>query len=191
MPTYNQVVSGLLGELWGGSLLGEAETADWSELEAAQRANETASCRCVGLALETRPDHVSPEEAHRLRRLGATKVQIGIQSLSDRVLLSNRRGHDVAATRRAIRLLRGAGFKIHAHWMPNLHGATPEGDVRDFARLFDDADFRPDELKIYPCSLVESAELMTYYERGEWRPYTTEELTDVLQACLGVVPPAE
>jgi len=94
----------------------------------------------------------------------------------------------VAATRRAMRLLRGAGFKIHAHWMPNLHGATPEDDVRDFARLFDDADFRPDELKIYPCSLVESAELMAYYERGEWQPYSTQELTDILQACLAKTP---
>ena len=188
-PNYNQVVCRLLFDQWGDSLLGAAETADWSELEAVQRANETAPCRSVGLALETRPDHISLEEVQRLRRLGATKVQIGIQSLSDRVLRANRRGHDVAATRRAMRLLRAAGFKIHAHWMPNLRGATPEGDVRDFARLFEDEDFRPDELKIYPCSLIESAELMTYYERGEWRPYSTQELVDILQACLSKTPP--
>ena len=45
-----------------------------------------AACRCVGLVVETRPDHISVDEVLRIRRLGATKVQIGIQSLDDEVL---------------------------------------------------------------------------------------------------------
>ena len=151
-------------------------------------ANETARCRCVGLVVETRPDHVTEEEVLRLRRLGATKVQVGIQSLDDAVLEANQRGHDVATTRRALGLLRQAGFKVHVHWMPNLLGATPASDVVDFARLFDDPEIRPDELKIYPCSLIESAELMHFYDRGEWCPYQYEELLDVLARALAVVP---
>jgi elongator complex protein 3 len=51
--------------------------------------------------------------------------------------------------------------------MPNLHGSTPELDKADYVKLFSDPDFCPDELKIYPCSLIESAELMQYYQRGE------------------------
>jgi len=164
------------------------EYATWDELAAAQRRNETAACRCVGLVVETRPDYLSVEEALRIRRLGGTKVQIGIQSLSDEVLSLNRRGHDVAATRRAITLLRQAGFKIHGHWMPNLYGSDPEADKADYARLFDDPAIRPDELKIYPCSLLESAELMHYYEAGKWRPYTHDELLDVLTACFRHTP---
>jgi elongator complex protein 3 len=124
----------------------------------------------------------------RLRRLGCTKVQLGVQSLDDAVLARNRRGHDVSATRRAFRLLRATGFKIHAHWMPNLLGATSDTDRSDFARLFDDADFRPDELKIYPCSLIESAELMRDYERGDWRPYSHDELLALLVDVLARVP---
>lgn len=160
----------------------------WSELESAQRQNETSACRCVGLSVETRPDHLTESEVLRIRRLGGTKVQIGIQSLSDRVLSQNRRGHDVAATRRAFRRLRGAGFKIHAHWMPNLYGSSPVEDMAQFAQLFEDPDFRPDELKIYPCSLIESAELMKVYQRGDWRPYTRDELLEVLETCLERVP---
>lgn len=160
------------------------EYATWEELEAAQRANERAACRCVGLVVETRPDHISAEEVIRIRRLGCTKVQIGVQSLDDAVLRLNRRGHDVAATRRAFRLLRGMGFKIHAHWMANLYGSSPEADVADYRRLFADPDFRPDELKLYPCSLIESAELMQRYEDGSWRPYTHEELLHVLAECF-------
>ncbi len=161
----------------------------WEALAAAQRANESAEARCVGLVVETRPDCVTPEEVRRLRRLGCTKVQIGFQSLDDEVLVKNRRGHDVAATREAVRLLRGAGFKVQAHWMANLYGSSPAQDVADFARMFEDPDFRPDELKIYPCALLEDTELMALYRRGAWRPYTDAELQEVLVECLARVPP--
>jgi elongator complex protein 3 len=144
--------------------------------------------RCVGLSLETRPDRVSESEVLRLRRLGATKLQLGIQSLSDDVLHANRRGHDVAASRRALHRLRAAGFKLHAHWMPNLLGATPETDAQDFERLFADPDFRPDELKIYPCLLVESAQLVRAWESGDWRPYPDAVLQRLLERCLARAP---
>jgi elongator complex protein 3 len=160
----------------------------WDDLEQAQRDNEAGESRCVGLVVETRPDYVSPEEVQRIRRLGATKVQVGVQSLCDEVLRRNRRGHDVAATRRALRLLRGAGFKLHVHWMPNLYGSSPAADVRDFERLFADPDFRPDELKIYPCSLVEGTELERHHASGAWRPYHHEELLEVLCECVRRIP---
>ena len=164
------------------------ESPEWGALEEAQCANESSQSRCVGLALETRPDHVTAEEVLRIRRLGGTKVQIGVQSLSDHVLRKNRRGHDVAATRRALRLLRGAGFKLHVHWMPNLYGSSPAADLEDFDRLFSDPDFRPDEIKIYPCSLVRGVELERHYRSGAWRPYTHEELLEVLSGCLRRIP---
>ncbi|PJF21010.1 MAG: histone acetyltransferase [Phototrophicales bacterium] len=160
------------------------EFATWEELEAAHLENETAACRAVGLVIETRPDHISEAEVLRIRRLGCTKVQIGFQSLNDDVLRLNKRGHDVAATRRAVKLLRKAGFKIHAHWMPNLYGSTPELDIQDYERMFHDPDFCPDELKVYPCSLIESAELMQRYQDGSWQPYTHEELLHVLTECF-------
>ncbi len=199
--TYNQVVQAIYSEEMHRSraLAGQVaaglrartvidEYATWDELDAAHRQNEDAPVRCVGLVIETRPDHLDADEVTRIRRLGCTKVQIGVQSLDDAVLRLNRRGHTVAATRRAFRLLRAAGFKIHAHWMPNLYGSDPAADLRDFARLFDDPDFRPDELKIYPCSLIESAELMRPYREGRWRPYTHDELLEVVVGCLRAAP---
>jgi elongator complex protein 3 len=164
------------------------EYATWDELEAAHRENETAACRCVGLVVETRPDQINVDEVRRIRRLGATKVQIGIQSLDDGVLRQNRRGHTVDMTRHALRLLRQVGFKIHAHWMPNLYGSSPDADVEDYKRLFADPDIRPDELKVYPCSLIESAELMQVYRDGLWQPYTHDELLRVLVACFQNTP---
>lgn len=164
------------------------EFATWAELEATHLENETAACRSVGLVIETRPDHISVDEVLRVRRLGCTKVQIGFQSLNDTVLRLNKRGHDVAATRRAVKLLRQAGFKIHAHWMPNLYGSSPQADIEDYQRLFNDPDFCPDELKVYPCSLIESAELMQVYQQGQWQPYTHEELLEVLVAVFQLTP---
>ncbi len=199
--TYNQVVQDIYrDEMRRSRELSQAiaqgiqqrsvvdEFATWDELEDAHRENETAACRCVGLVIETRPDHISVEEVLRVRRLGCTKVQIGFQSLNDEVLRLNRRGHNVAATRRAVKLLRQAGFKIHAHWMPNLYGSSPQADIEDYQRMFTDPDFCPDELKVYPCSLIESAELMRYYQRGDWQPYSHEELLHVLTECFKLTP---
>ena len=142
----------------------------------------------MGLVIETRPDNISEEEVIRLRRFGCTKVQIGIQTLQDSVLELNHRGHDVAATAKAFELLRFMGFKIHGHWMANLYGSTPELDVLDYSHLFTDNRFCPDELKIYPCSLLDTAELMDYYNKGLWKPYTGEELLHVLVETIAATP---
>jgi elongator complex protein 3 len=88
-----------------------------------------------------------------------------------------------------MRLLRLAGFKIVAHWMPNLLGATPESDLEDFRRLWDDAALRPDELKIYPTSLLENTELYEHWQRGEYEPYDEETLVDLLAQCKPLIPP--
>ena len=186
---YNDAVAEELRRQHDGALVPAAESATWAELERAQRRNETASSRSVGLVLETRPDQVDAVEVVRLRRLGATKLQLGLQSLDDRILGLNRRGHTTADSRRAVRLLRRAGFKLNAHWMANLRGATAASDRADFARLFDDPGYRPDELKVYPTSLIESAELMRYYACGSWRPYGHDELVALLADCLRTVPP--
>ena len=138
-----------------------------TSLAEAQRMNETARRRNVGLVIETRPDYIDAEEVKRLRRYGVTKVQLGVQSLDDRILILNKRGHSVAQTRQAVKLLRAAGFKLHLHWMPNLLGATPASDLIDFDRLWSDPGLRPDELKIYPNALVREAELVAWWQRGE------------------------
>jgi len=186
--TYNQVVSELYVAPEKKAGFDKYQSATWPELEDQQKLNETAVARCVGLVIETRPDSISVAEVRRIRRLGCTKTQIGVQSLQDSVLVKNRRGHDVAATRRAFALLRQAGFKIHAHWMANLYGSSVELDKQDYDLLFEDPDFKPDELKIYPCSLIASAELLEYYKDGRWRPYSHDELLEVVTHALANTP---
>jgi elongator complex protein 3 len=92
----------------------------------------------------------------------------------------------VASTRRAVALLRAGGFKIVLHWMPNLHGATPLSDREDFTRLW--IGFCPDEIKIYPNQLLANAELYEVWQRGEFTPYTTEELIDLIADIKPIIP---
>jgi len=147
-------------------------------LEQAQRLNETAARRNVGLVIETRPLDITAEELRWLRRLGVTKVQMGAQSMDDQILKLNQRGHSVADTQRAVALLRAAGFKVVLHWMPNLLGASLDSDREDFGKLWDD--LCPDEIKIYPTQLLANSDLHAYWQRGEYKPYNTEELVELI-----------
>ena len=155
-------------------------------LEQAQMLNETAENRNVGLVIETRPLDITLAELRWLRKLGVTKLQMGAQSLDDHILELNQRGHSVADTQRAVSLLRAAGFKVVLHWMPNLLGASLESDRVDFTRLWDD--LCPDEIKIYPTQLLANSELYAYWQRGEYTPYTTDELVKLIADIKPTIP---
>ena len=182
--TYNQVISSATKS----QRLSTQEKATWKSLFDAHNLNERSRSKCVGLVIETRPDEITQDELIRIRKLGATKIQIGIQSLNDKVLSLNKRGHDSDQTRKAINLIRQAGFKIHIHWMPNLYGSDVKLDKLDYLKLFNDLSIKPDEIKIYPCSLIESAELMQMYLQKKWKPYTQNQLADIMVHSLKETP---
>ena len=162
--------------------IGEVSLAD------VQKTNSQARHRNVGLVVETRPDLITIENLVEMRRQGVTKMQLGIQSMDDRILQLNKRGHSAEEAEEAIRLVRAAGYKVVVHWMPNLLGATPQSDREDFARLWREGGINPDEMKIYPCQLLRNAELYQYWERGEYRPYEEQELIDLLADIKPTVP---
>ena len=185
---YNAAVKELYG---AGSAWGQAmswQSASWEELERRQRANERARHRVVGLVIETRPDAVTARSLHAIRRLGCTKVQMGVQSIDQRVLDMNERRIDVSRMEEAFSLCRLFGFKIHAHFMVNLIGSTPTGDKADYLRFVGLGPFQPDEVKLYPCALIEGTRLVRKHESGEWRPYTEDELLDALAADIVATP---
>lgn len=157
-------------------------------LEEAQKINETAEHRCIGLSFETRPDHITEAELKRLRRLGCTKIEIGVQSLNDKVLDLNKRGHGIAETKRAIQLIRDAAYKINCHMMPNLYGSTPEIDYNDMVELFANPAYRPDWMKIYPTMVVPWSQLEWIWKEGKFTAYSDEQLIDLLIKIQQVIP---
>lgn len=186
--TYNEAMIGLYetGEPWAS--LAHDQHAPLDQLEHEHARNEEAKHRVVGLVVETRPNTITPESLTFLRTLGATKLQMGIQSLDQRIHDINHRPVTVDQIERALDLARLFGFKTHTHFMVNLLGATPESDKLDFKRFVTETPYQPDEIKLYPCALVHGTELCARYETGEWQPYDEETLVDVLVADLLATP---
>lgn len=179
--TYNEAIA-LINQRDEWMRASQWQQATLQQLLDEHARNETAANRVVGLTIETRPDLITTERAREMRRLGCTKIQMGIQSLDQRILEANGRQVSVEQIARAFEVLRLAGFKIQIHFMANLVGATPASDQADYLKLVRDERFLPDEVKLYPCCLVESSHLTTCYEDGSWAPYSEEELVGLLVA---------
>lgn len=187
--SYNRAFRRLYGGSRPWRLAAQVQTEGFDSLETQQCRNESARHRVVGLVIETRPDAVTPEALMLIRRLGCTKVQMGVQTLDQEVLDANDRGISLGRIERAFELLRIFGFKIHAHAMANLLGSTPERDKEDYGRLVREAPFQPDEIKLYPCALIEGTRLEERHRDGAWRPYSEDELLDVLVDDVAQTPP--
>jgi len=157
-------------------------------LEDAKRLNETAAHRCTGLCIETRPDFCSQAEIDRMLEFGTTRVELGVQMLSDEIYRAVRRGHTVEDVVKATALLREHAIKVHYHWMPGLPGSTPEEDLRLSRLIFDDPRFRPDGIKIYPTMVVEGTELEKWYQEGRYVPYDDDVMMDLMGRIKSIVP---
>jgi elongator complex protein 3 len=157
-------------------------------LEEAKRLNETASHRCTGLCIETRPDWCQQDEVDRMLEFGTTRVELGVQTLSDDVYRLVRRGHTVSDVVRATALLREHGFKVYYHWMPGLPGSTPEKDLELSRVLFDNENFKPDGLKLYPTMVVAGTGLEKWYRDGRYQPYDSDTMVNLTIGIKSIVP---
>jgi len=156
------------------------KTAKYTEqkrlsLKEEQKINETSKLRVVGLTIETRPDWINLEEIVSLRNLGVTRVQIGIQHTNNKILKKVNRGHTIEDSMAAIKLLKYNGFKIVAHFMPDLYGSSPGDDIEMFRELLYNSAIKPDEIKIYPCMVVPYSVLHRLYKQGRFIPYFEQE----------------
>ncbi len=161
---------------------------DSANLEEAKRNAERSQIRNVGLTIETRPDWAKERHADQMLSLGATRVEVGVQTLDDKIYRVVERGHTVNDVIESFRALRDSAFKIVAHMMPGLPGATVEKDLEVFRRLFEDEDFRPDMMKIYPCLVVRGTKIYDWWREGRYSPYTTEEAVELLSRVKELVP---
>jgi len=158
------------------------------DLGEAKKFNEVAEHRCVGLCIETRPDWCGEEEIKSMLEFGATRVEIGVQTLDDDIHRLTKRGHGVAEVISATRLLRDYGFKVYYHWMPGLPGSTPEHDLELSRKLFDDEHFRPDGIKLYPTLVIAGSELENWYHDNRYYPYKDEEMINLLVNIKTLIP---
>lgn len=157
-------------------------------LEEAKERNQTARCRVIGIAIETRPDWVTLDEIKSLREYWVTRVEIGYQTTIDEINELNKRWHGNAESIAATKLLKDAWFKVVAHMMPNLLWSTPELDKKALKEVFENPDFRPDELKIYPMVVTDKAELTQIWKDWWFQPYDDETLINLTADLEEMIP---
>jgi len=149
-------------------------------LEEEQRINETARVRIIGLTLETRPDWITKTEIVHFRKLGCTRVQLGVQHTDMEVLNAMNRKCPISKVIKAIRLLKDACYKVDIHLMPDLPFSTPELDKAMFDEVLQNSDLQADQWKIYPCQVMPFTMIEKWYKEGKYKPFTPEQLMDVL-----------
>ncbi len=162
-----------------------------SSISEAQRINEAARNRCVGLTIETRADCCSASQIDYMLSLGTTRAEIGVQTTDDNLLRLINRGHDAAANTQAFERLKNAGLKITAHWMPGLTGLEKldlDKEVGDFKKLFDNPAYRPDELKIYPTLVIPGTRLHELWKKVKYEAMDFEQTIDLLIRLKKAVP---
>ncbi len=166
----------------------DGEEAD--SLEEAQLQNETAEVRNVGVTFETRPDICETEHIDRILDMGGTRVEMGVQTVFDETHERTNRGHGMDKVVEATRKLKNAGFKVAYHLMLGLPGEDYEKDIEKFKEVFSNSDYQPDEIKIYPCEVIQGTELYRQYEEGEFEPIDDDEAKERLKkAQEDIIPP--
>jgi len=164
------------------------EAYEWRYLEDVVTANETADVRNIGTTFETKPDWCDPEQIDRMLRLGGTKVEVGVQTTYDRINREMHRGHGTSDSIDANRRLRDAGFKVGFHMMPGQPGMSREMCLEDFRRLFEEPEWRPDYLKIYPTLIVRGTATYDMWRRDEYEPLTNEEAAELVAEIKSMIP---
>ena len=160
---------------------------DYVLIEDIQLANENSKVRCVGMTFETRPDYCKKEHINRMLDFGVTRVELGVQTLSDKLYEKVKRGHTIADVIESNQLLRDSAIKVAMHMMPGLFVRQKE-DLKMFKQLFSDENFKPDMLKIYPCLVTKGSEIYDMWQAGIYRPYNDEEAVDLIVEIKKILP---
>jgi elongator complex protein 3 len=167
----------------------DALNAEYSRsLGHAKKKNETAPSRCIGLTIETRPDWLRLQQLDSILHLGATRVELGVQTIDDIVLYMMKRGHTVVDSIAATRLAKDAGLKVCYHMMPGLPGSTEKKDLAAFHTIFTDQRFKPDMIKIYPTLIIKGTPLYDLWSKGNYEPLTTERASRLIARIKTSVP---
>ncbi len=160
---------------------------DYVLIDDVQLANENSKVRCVGMTFETRPDYCKKEHINRMLNFGVTRVELGVQTLSDELYDKVKRGHSISDVTESNQLLRDSAIKVAMHMMPGLFVNQKE-DLKMFKQLFSDDNFKPDMLKIYPCLVTKGSELYDMWKEGTYSPYTDEEAVDLIVEIKKILP---
>lgn len=135
----------------------------------------------AGIRISTRPDAIDGEILALLKKYGVTAIELGAQSMDDRVLSRNGRGHTAKQVEQASERIKESGFSLGLQMMTGLFGDTAQGAVETAHKL---AALRPDTVRIYPTIIMRGTELGEKYLAGEFH---TLSLDETVSLCAGLL----
>ena len=136
----------------------------------------------VSLRLSTRPDAIDAATLKRLKAYGVETIELGAQSMSERVLALSGRGHTAQDVADASAQVKAAGFKLILQMMTGLPGADDESDVESARRI---AALKPDGVRVYPTVIVRDTALFDIWKAGRYKEHTVE---DAVRVCAKILP---
>ena len=155
----------------------------------AVRYSERSRAKCIGITIETRPDYCLKKHLSEMLTYGCTRLEIGVQSVYEDVARDTNRGHTVRAVSESFHMAKDAGFKVVSHMMPNLPNVPLERDIQQFVEFFENPNFRPDGLKIYPTLVIRGTGLYELWKTGRYKSYSPNVLVDLVAKILALIPP--
>ena len=165
---------------YGGSFTAIPEAQQLELFEAAQP--YLADGTINSIRLSTRPDAIDAAVLKRLKKYGVAVVELGAQSMCDRVLELSGRGHDSAAVENASKLIKAAGYDLILQMMTGLPGDTDESCIESAKKIIA---LEPDGVRIYPTVIVRDTVLCDMWRTGTYREHTVE---DAVRICAKIVP---
>ncbi len=163
---------------YGGSFTAVPEATQLALLEASRPYLEEGFL--TSLRVSTRPDAVTAEKLRLLRGRGVETVELGAQSMDDRVLRLSGRGHTAGDTRRAAALVKAAGLRLVLQMMTGLPGAEGESDLRSAEAI---AALEPDGVRVYPTVILRGTPLERMWRAGKYRAHT---VSDAVETCAPI-----
>lgn len=135
----------------------------------------------AGIRISTRPDCIDEEVLDILKSRGVTAIELGAQSMSDKVLAANERGHSAEDVRRASRLIREFGFELGLQMMVGLYRSDEEDEELTVNSILELA---PDTARIYPVVILENTRLAELYRGGEYKPFSFDRAVELSADAL-------
>ncbi len=136
-----------------------------------------------GIRASTKPDYINPSIVSHLIRYGVDTLELGVQSMDDRVLKANGRGYHSEQVRFAVACMRDQGMKIGLQLMPGLLGADASEAIESTLKIIS---LMPDFVRVYPTVVIKETALATFYEQGRYQPWSLEEAIKICRKILNL-----
>lgn len=168
---------------YGGSFTGIEKEKQIEFLKIAKQYIDDKKIDSVRLS--TRPDYIDEDILSYLKEYGVKTIELGVQSLNEKVLIASKRGHNSEVVEKSAILIKENGFELGLQMMLGLPSSNKEFEIETANRIIQ---LKPNIVRIYPTLVIKDTQLEEMYNQGVYVPYTIEEAVDI---CAEILPKFE